>query len=98
MKSCKVKLLLKQILLAALVMEHPNQVEARATTGPSKVRLTEEQEARVEADRQKALERAAARARFSQASSMLCQEVGSVVSRMPLWFLSFTGVVLMVNC
>lgn len=36
--------------------------------GLSKIRLTEEQKARIEANRQKALERAAARARSSQTS------------------------------
>lgn len=53
--------------------EAPSQVEATAKTTstaavPSKIQLTDEQKARIEANRQKALERAAARARSSQAS------------------------------
>ena len=48
----------------------PNQVEACVLAeGPGRVQLTEEQKARIEANRQKALERAAARARSSSQAS-----------------------------
>ncbi|XP_008805882.2 TIMELESS-interacting protein [Phoenix dactylifera] len=47
--------------------EPPNQAAVNTVTVPSKIQITEEQRARMEANRLKALERAAARARVSQA-------------------------------
>lgn len=48
--------------------EAPNQVPDNGTSSFSEIQVTEEQKARMEASRLKALERAAARARMSQAA------------------------------
>ncbi|ONK55420.1 uncharacterized protein A4U43_UnF3580 [Asparagus officinalis] len=48
--------------------ETQKQSQGSTSQGPSRIPLTEEQKARIEANRQKALERAAARARSSQTS------------------------------